>query len=68
MTLKTAKKRIKQLERDVIDLQFRFANLEENLAKDLRILFTRTELPTGALQQYVGDLSANRNIPHDSNQ
>ena len=43
MTLKTAKKRIKQLERDVTDLQFRFANLEESLAKDLRILYTRTE-------------------------
>ena len=33
MTLKTAKKRIKQLEQDVIDLQLQFENLDERFSR-----------------------------------
>ncbi len=47
MTLKTAKKRIKQLEQDVIDLQLQFENLDER--------FSRVDALAKASAPYIAD-------------
>lgn len=56
MTLKTAKKRIKQLERDVIDLQFRFENLDERVS-NLFVMYGWVDTYAKAHAPYIPDPS-----------